>query len=109
MPEATSKAAASVVTVARFEQGLTYADFIAQAKVNRDKFQQYYDDSPLTPDDLAFFKRAAALPKGPAKILAIAEDWCGDVYRELPTVVHIAETSGMELRVLPRDQNPDIM
>jgi len=28
--------ATSVVTPARFEQGLPYADFLAQAKVNRD-------------------------------------------------------------------------
>ena len=48
-------------------------------------------------------------PNGPAKIVAIAEAWCGDVYRELPTVARIAEVIGMELRVFLRDENPDIM
>ena len=99
----------SVVTPTRFEQGLRYADFLAQAKVNRDKFEQFYNNPALTEDDLAFFTRAAALPNGPAKILALAEDWCGDVYRELPTVVRIAEVTGAELRVFRRDENPDIM
>jgi thiol-disulfide isomerase/thioredoxin len=99
----------TVVTPARFEQGLRYADFLAQAKVNRDKFEQFYNDSALTDNDIAFFQRAAALPKGPAKILALAEDWCGDVYRELPTLVRIAEVTGAELRVFRRDENPDIM
>jgi len=101
--------ATTVVTPARFEQGLRYADFLAQAKVNRDKFELYYKESPLSAEDIAFFKRAAALPNGPRKILALAEAWCGDVYRELPTVARIAEATGMSLRVFLRDENPDIM
>jgi hypothetical protein len=58
---------------------------------------------------LAFFRKAAALPQGPKKILALAEAWCGDVYRELPTVARIAEATGADLRIFLRDQNPDIM
>jgi thiol-disulfide isomerase/thioredoxin len=101
--------ATSVVTPARFEQGLTYADFVSQAKVNRDKFEKFYNDPALTADDLAFFKKAVAHPNGPAKILALAEDWCGDVYRELPTLARIAEATGADLRIFRRDENPDIM
>jgi hypothetical protein len=56
-----------------------------------------------------FFRKAGALPHGPAKILALAEAWCGDVYRELPTTVRIAEATGLELRIFYRDENPDIM
>ena len=104
MPQATT-----VVTPARFEQGFTYADFLKQAKVNVDKFELYYQTSPLTTDDIAFFVRAAALPDGPANILALAEAWCGDVYRELPTIARIGEATGATLRVFLRDENPDIM
>jgi hypothetical protein len=102
-------AATTVITPVRFEQGLSYDDFLAQAVVNVDKFQQNYKSAPLSQEDLAFFKRAASIQRGPAKILAIAEAWCGDVYRELPTVARIADASGMTLRVFLRDQNPDIM
>jgi hypothetical protein len=101
--------ATTVVTPTRFEQGLRYADFLAQATVNRDKFELYYEESPLSAEDLSFFKKAAASPNGPAKILALAEAWCGDVYRELPTVARIAEATGMSLRIFLRDENPDIM
>jgi hypothetical protein len=104
MPTATT-----VVTPARYAQGLTYANFLAQAAVNVDKFEQNYKTAPLSEEDAAFFKKAAAQPNGPAKILAIAEAWCGDVYRELPTVAKIAEVTGIELRVFLRDENPDIM
>ena len=99
----------TVVTPARFEQGLRYADYLAQVTVNRDKFEMYYSDSALSADDISFFKKAAGAPNGPAKILALAEAWCGDVYRELPTVVRIAEATGIDLRVFGRDENPDIM
>jgi thioredoxin family protein len=101
--------ATSVVTAARFEQGLTWADFFAEAAVNRDRFEQYYNDDPLSDQDLAFFRRAAGLSNGPARILALAEAWCSDVYRELPTVARIAEATGIELRIFLRDENSDIM
>lgn len=101
--------ATTVVTPARFEQGLRYADFVAQATVNRDKFELYYQQSALTADDIAFFKRAASAPNGVAKILALAEAWCGDVFRELPSAARIAEATGADLRIFLRDQNPDIM
>jgi len=101
--------ATTVVTPVRFEQGLTYADFLAQATVNRDKFEKYYNEPALSAEDLAFFKKAAAQPNGPARIMAIAEAWCGDVYRELPTLARIAEATGADLRIFLRDENPDIM
>jgi len=50
----------TVITPTRFAQGLTYADFLAQATVNRDKFEMNYKDAPLTDADLAFFKNVAA-------------------------------------------------
>jgi len=101
--------ATTAVTPARFAQGLSYPDFLAQAAINHDKFNESYQSVPLTDDDFAFFRKAVALPQGPKKILVLAEAWCGDVYRELPTVARIAEATGADLRIFLRDQNPDIM
>lgn len=101
--------ATTVITPARFAQGLTWADFLASAKVNRDKFEHNYKNPVLTQEDLSFFRKAGERPDGPRNLLAIAEAWCGDVYRELPTAVRIAEAAGMDLRIFLRDENPDIM
>jgi hypothetical protein len=109
MMNVTMAQATTIVTPERFAQGLTYADFVAKATINHDKFEKNYQSVPLTEEDIAFFRKAAGAPHGPAKILALAEPWCGDVYRELPTMARIAEATGMELRVFPRDENPDIM
>ena len=101
--------ATTVVSSARFEPGLSYGDFLAGAAVNRDKFEQNYRNPVLTEEDLIFFRKARELAEGPRRLLAIAEAWCGDVYRELPTAVRITESTGMELRIFLRDENPDIM
>src|SRR5665213_826840 len=85
----------SVMNALRFEQGLTYAAFLAQALINHDKFDEYYRSSPLSEADLVFFRKAASVPHGAVNILALGEAWCGDVYRELPTVARIAEASGI--------------
>jgi hypothetical protein len=99
----------TVVTPQRFSKGFTYSQYLAQIKVNTDRFQQYYDDFSLKPKDAEYFRKAAHDPKGPAKVLALGEDWCPDVYRGLPTMARVAEAAGLEMRVFPRDQNLDIM
>jgi Thioredoxin len=101
--------ATTVVTPERFAQGLTWPDFLANARVNRDKLEHNYDNPVLTQDDLLFFREASQRPDGPRKLLAIAQAWCGDVCRELPTAVRIAEAARMDLRIFLRDENPDIM
>ena len=99
----------SAVTPERYERAATYADYLASIDLNRDQFEHYYDVATLSPDDVAFFQRAVAAASGPAKMLVIAEAWCPDVYRGVPVLVRIAEACGMDLRIVLRDENPDIM
>ena len=99
----------SVVTSERFALGLSYKEYLSQIKVNKDRFQQFYDGCQLTPADAEFFRKAARLPKGPAKMLILGEDWCPDVYRGMPAMARVAEAAGIEMRVFPRDQHLDIM
>ena len=99
----------SVVTPERFASGLTYQDYIAQINVNKERFEQFYESGQLTTEDAEFFKSAAQRPDGPVEMLVIGEDWCPDVYRGMPVMARIAEASGMEMRVFPRDQHLDIM
>jgi hypothetical protein len=99
----------TAVTRERFDRALSYAEYLAAIAVNRDQFQHYYDTARLTDDDVAFFRKAAALPSGPAKVLVIAEAWCPDVFRGAPVFARIAEASSMTMKVVLRDENPDIM
>ncbi len=99
----------SVVTPQRFEQGFSYPNYIDQIKVNKNRFNGYYTDYPLKSDDAAHFRELAQRPAGPAKMLVLGEDWCGDVVRGLPVLARIAEAAGMEMSIFPRDLNHDIM
>lgn len=99
----------SVVTPERFASGMTYQNYIAQIGVNQDRFQQNYENTKLTSEQTARYKELMARPNGPAKLLVLGEDWCPDVYRGMPVAARIAEATGLELRVFPRDQHVDIM
>jgi hypothetical protein len=99
----------SIVTPKRFAAGLTYREYMERIERNRAKFEYNYGETRLSDDDARAFRELAARPDGPAKVLALSEDWCPDVFRGLPVMARIAEAAGMELRIFPRDQNLDIM
>jgi hypothetical protein len=46
----------------------------------------------------------------PRKLLVLAEDWCGDASNIVPFLARWADdTAGLELRILRRDQYPEVM
>ncbi|HYC31896.1 MAG TPA: thioredoxin family protein [Gemmatimonadales bacterium] len=50
-----------------------------------------------------------ALP-GPRRLLVIAEDWCGDAVNTVPVLARLAAAiPGLELRIIQRDTNPEVM
>lgn len=99
----------SVVTPERFASGFTWEEYLGRINRNKDKFEYNYRETRLSDDVVAAFRRLAEKEGGPAKMLVLAEDWCPDVFRGLPVLVRIAEAAGMEVRIFPRDENPDIM
>src|SRR4051812_26892581 len=91
------------VTRAQFESGLTYEGFKEQMTRNREQLEQNERDLDVKPEDLQAFK---GLPKK-VNVLALAEDWCGDVIANLPILGRIANESGtLNVRVHLRDQEP---
>ena len=99
----------SVVTAQRFAAGLRYQEYTERIQRNRPKFDYNYGETRLADDDARALRELASRPEGPARVLALAEDWCPDVFRGLPVMARIAEAAGMELRIFSRDQNLDIM
>jgi selT/selW/selH-like putative selenoprotein len=94
------------VTRERFEQGLTYEAYKAQMTRNRERLEENERALAFEEEELAFFRGLG----GPVYVLALAEDWCGDVINNLPVVAGLArETGALNLRVFLRDQNLDIM
>jgi thioredoxin family protein len=92
------------VTREQFDAGLTYDAYKAQMTRNREQFEQNEKDLQLSAQDAQAFGN---LPQ-PVNVLALAEDWCGDVIANLPIVGRVAQASGgkLNLRILLRDQQP---
>ena len=99
----------SAATPERFVQGFTYADYINQIKVNKARFDDFYNNFKVTPEETQALQELAQRADGPTKMLVLGEDWCGDVIRGMPVLARIAEAGGLEMRVFPRDEHHDIM
>ena len=110
---------ASVITTERFEQGLTWEQWVSSAQVNRERLEANYNKFAVAPEEVATIKRLIAFPRGPnvwgvgrhapGKILAIAEPWCIDCVLTVPVVARLCQAKGMDLRLLSRDDNQDVM
>lgn len=91
---------------ARFDTGLTYDAYKEQMTRNRERVEANEARVRIDPADLEAFQAL----NGPIHVLALAEDWCGDVIANLPVLGVLARESGtLDLRVFLRDQNPDLM
>jgi hypothetical protein len=95
-----------MITRVRYESGESFADFMARAKPNDDLWMAMLKRVSIPPEMSA---RVEALG-GRWRLLVLSEDWCGDSINILPIVSRLADSvSNMELRLLERDANPDIM
>jgi hypothetical protein len=101
--------AESVVTQERFGTGMTWSEWMSHIQRNVEKFQSNYDDTTLAEADIKALRDLSDRPDGPARVLVLGEDWCPDVFRGAPVIARMAEAAGWNLRLFPRDSNPDIM
>ena len=99
----------SVVTPERYSQGFDYMAYMNEIKVNKARFEGFYESSALSDDDTRAFRELASRDNGPKKMLVLGEDWCGDVVRGLGVLARICEAGEMEMRIFPRDSHHDIM
>ena len=91
------------VTRAQFESGLTYQAYKDQMTRNREQLEQNEKDLALKSEDLQAFKGISR----PINVMALAEDWCGDVVANLPILGRLANESGtLNVRIHLRDQEP---
>ena len=89
----------------RFATGLTWKDYLAQMGDTRERTERNYGQATLTEEDRRFFGKLTQVRHA----LMLAENWCGDVHRNSPTLARIVEAMpNCELRVLFRDQNLDL-
>ena len=90
----------------RFASALTFPAYLETVRKNEELWRGVHARVRL-PDGVA--EAGRAIP-GTWHLLALSEDWCGDAVNILPVVSRFAdELPNVELRVLTRDDNLDIM
>jgi hypothetical protein len=95
------------MTRGRWLEALTWEGYLDSVTVNEGLWKAVYERA-RAPEDVVEGLRAAI--EKPRYLLALSEDWCGDAVNALPVVARMAEAvEGLELRVLERDETPDLM
>jgi hypothetical protein len=91
---------------ARYFAAPTFAESVASATKNQDLWPMVHRTARV-PAELV--RRVDELG-GEWHLLVLSEDWCGDAVNSVPLLARLAElSSNVDLRVLPRDQNLDLM
>ncbi len=109
----------SAVTAARFATGMTFEQYVAYVgtpenlkressmggtRTDQSGFlRERHQRLQLSEAQTAMIRWLAAQPGGPAKVLVISEEWSSDCRRDVPALVRLAETGGLELRIFTRD------
>jgi hypothetical protein len=71
---------------------------------NQEKMRGTLAELTMPPDVASFLQ---ALPR-PVHVIAIAEDWCGDVVRHVPVLMKMAEHSPrLRVRFIAREDSPE--
>jgi hypothetical protein len=83
---------------------MTYDAYKAQMTRNREQVEQNEKDLQLKPEDVQAFRN---LPR-PLNVMALGEDWCGDVVANLPVLGRLERESNgkLNVRIHLRDQEP---
>lgn len=88
-----------------WEQALPFDGFLKESTTHCDLWTGLYRTA-LVP---AWAKDEARRLGGSFRLIVLAEDWCGDASSTVPVVARFAEAVGIDLRVLRRDEHPEVM
>src|SRR5580765_7485658 len=95
-----------MVTRERFEQGMTFQQYLDQMGTNKEAFVKFLSEIVIRPED----KEALAKLGKKLKVMVITEDWCGDALYNVPVLAKLVEGNpNIEARVFLRDKNADLM
>jgi len=91
------------VTREQYEAGTSYEEWKAAMTRNQEQLATQEKAIEIKPEEVAAIKNLAK----PVKVLAIGEDWCGDVIANLPILAKVAEVTGkLDVKVILRDTEP---
>lgn len=88
-----------------WDGALTYDAFVAASTQHCDLWTGVYRTARIP----VWATEAAAKLGRRFRFAVLAEDWCGDASSTVPILVRFAEAIGADIRVLRRDEHPEVM
>nr|WP_249306297.1 thioredoxin family protein [Lederbergia citrea] len=85
---------------------MTANEYIDAMEKHKENLQLILKSFEVPAEDEEFF---ANLRNKQLRAIAITEDWCGDAMLNVPILLKLAEKCGIEVRMLLRDQNLELM
>jgi hypothetical protein len=93
------------IDAVRYQSAPRFPDYLAAVTKHAEIWNALYRTASVQPEAVDRLKQVAS----GLRVLVLSEDWCSDCFSCVPVVARLTEHAGMELRVLGRDANPDIM
>ena len=92
---------------ALFDQGVTFAKFLEDARAHRDEWRANYNDATVS---AALITRMRALPAH-RHLLVVAEDWCSDSLNTVPYIARLVDggPERLDMRVVNRETGKAVM
>ena len=89
-----------------FEKGMTFENYVDTMKVHKENLLSVYEGFNLPDSDSIHWDNVS---EKKLRAVVLTEDWCGDAMVNVPILMKIAEAAQIDVRLLPRDQNLELM
>ena len=89
----------------RYDAAPEFPAYLESVTQHAEVWQGMYRTAVIPPE---LVERMRANSHG-MRLLILSEDWCSDCFSAVPLIARLAVAAGIELRVLARDANPDLM
>lgn len=89
-----------------FEKGMSSEEYIQAMEKHKENLHLVLNEFEVPEGNEDFFTK---LKEEKLRVIVLTEDWCGDAMLNVPILLKLAEKTDMEVRMLLRDQNLELM
>lgn len=88
-----------------FDKGITPDTYIESLEKHEEAFSHIYSHFSVPTDELF----SQSIQDKNLRVVVLAEPWCGHCLLNIPVLLRLAEKTEMPVRILPRDENLELM
>ncbi|MUK90036.1 thioredoxin family protein [Ornithinibacillus sp. L9] len=88
-----------------YDKAISTDTYIESMEKHKENLLHIYDHF-TPPEDTDFFHK---VQQKNLRVIVLTEDWCGDAMLNIPILLRISEKTNMNVRMLLRDQNLELM